>query len=187
MGDTAFGGSQLALGPCSVDWDTASGGDNLSLGTFQAVIVRDSTEYTDLVESQQGTGAADKAETAHSCQVEISMARPTAERMAAIFPGITIETNTAGDVTRMMSSKRIGQRHSDIWKQMTLTEWVNGIESVLPLRIVDFWNAAPMGNLELTFDAASQRFVGNVFECYKNDSELDADGYPTFWKTREVV
>jgi hypothetical protein len=184
---TFFGGAQLALGPASVDWDTASGGASLSLGTFASVIVRDTTEYTDLVESQQGTGAADKAETAHTVQVEVSMARPTAERLAAVFPGITIETNSAGAVTRMVGSKRIGQRHSDIWKQMTVTEWVSGAVSVAPLRIVDFWYAAPMGNLEITFDAATQRFVGNVFECYKSDTQLDASNYPTFWKTREVT
>jgi len=189
MADTStfFGGANLAIGPASADWDTASGGDNLDLGTFQSVIVRDTTEYTDLVESQQGTGAADKAETSHTCQVEISFARPTAERMAAVFPGITIETNSSGAVTRMCGSKRIGQRHSDIWKQLTVIEWVSGAESIEPLRIVDFWYAAPMGSLEITFDAATQRFVGNVFECYKNESELDDDGYPTFWKTREVV
>jgi len=184
---TFFGGANLALGPASVDWDTASGGEDLDLGTFQSVIVRDSTEFTDLVESQQGTGAADKVETAHTCQVELSFARPTAERMAAVFPDIVIETNTAGAVTRMSGSKRIGQRHSDVWKQMTVTEWVSGAKSVLPLRIVDFWYAAAVPNIEITYDAASQRFVGAVFECYKNDDELDDDGYPTFWKTREVV
>jgi hypothetical protein len=107
--------------------------------------------------------------------------------MAAVFPGITIETNSAGAVIRMCGSKRIGQRHSDIWKQMTVTEWFGGKESTEPLRIVDMWYAAPMGSLEITFDSATQRFVGNVFECYANENELDDEGYPTFWKTREVT
>lgn len=184
---TFFGGPRLALGPASAGWDTSSGGDNLSLGLFQSLIVRDTTEYTDLTASQKGTGRADASETSHTCQVEISFATPTAEIMAATFPGITIIKNSAGDVIQMCGSKRIGQRHSDIWKQMTCTEWVGGKESNGPLRIVDFWRAAPMGNLEITFDAATQRFVGNVLECYENEDELDEEGFPTFWKTREVV
>ncbi len=184
---TLLGGPQLALGPCSIFWDSATGGADSDLGGFESLILRYSNEKTDLIEAQGGTGAQDKVVTAVVCQIELGLSRATAERLADVVQGIKIEKDSAGNVIRLTAASLIGQRDSDIWKQLTVYDWVSGKQSTDPLDIFDFWLGAPMGNLELTFDAATQRFAGTLFECYKSPNHLDADGLETFFKSREVV
>lgn len=184
----AFGSSLLEFGPCNLYWDTETGGDNLSLGGFDQVKVTMGTKKIELKEAQAGDRPADRAVSSQTVQITCGLSRATAERLAEIFQGFHLEKDTADVVTRIWLSDRMAQRDSSIVKQMTLKVIRAGAESTDPLDIIDFWKVAPMTeSVELTFDAATQRFFGVVFECYKDDVQVDDEGKSTYFASREVV
>lgn len=190
MADTqhAFGSSNLEFGPCNLYFDTETGGENLDLGGFDSVKVSMSTKKIELKEAQAGDRPADRAVSSQVVQITCGLSRATAERLAEVFQGFHLETNSADEVTRIWLSDRMAQRDSDIVKQMTLKVIRDGAESTDPLDIIDFWKVAPMTeSVELTFDAATQRYFGVVFECYKDDDHVDDEGKSTYFASREVT
>lgn len=190
MADTqhAFGSSELEFGPCNLYWDTATGGVNLDLGGFDSVKVTMGTKKIELKEAQAGDRPADRAVSSQTVQITCGLSRATAERLAEVFQGFHTEEDTAGNITRIWLSDRMAQRDSSIVKQMTLKVIREGAESTEELDIVDFWKVAPMTeSVELVFDAASQRFFGVVFECYKDDDHVDDEGKSTYFASREVA
>lgn len=184
----AFGSSLLEFGPCNLYWDTETGGANLDLGGFDAVKVTMGVKKIELKEAQAGDRAADRAVSSQTVQISCGLSRATAERLSEIFQGFHTEENTAGEITRIWLSDRMAQRDSDILKQLTLKVIRDGVESIDPLDIIDFWKVAPMTeSVELTYDAASQRYFGVVFECYKDETQVDDEGVATYFASREVV
>jgi hypothetical protein len=184
----AFGDAQLSFGPGRLYWDTGSGGENLDLGETDSIVITLAVAKIELKTSQEGDRPADRAVSGQTYQARAGLARATAERLAKIVQGFKIVTNSAGEITRIYGSKVVGQRDSDIWKQLTFKEYEDGKITTNPLRIVNFPNAAPMTeSTELTYDATTQRFYGVVFETYESADHLDPDGNPTYWFTDEVV
>lgn len=190
MDDTqhAFGSSLLEFGPCNLYWDTETGGEDVNLGGFDAVKVTMGVKKIELKEAQAGDRAADRAVASQTVQITCGLSRATAERLKEVFQGFHTEEDTAGNVTRIWLSDRMAQRDSSIAKQMTLKVIRDGEESTDPLDIVDFWKVAPMTeSVELTYDAATQRFFGVVFECYIDSTHVDDEGKSTYFASREVV
>lgn len=186
MTDHLFGKSELSFGPCNLYWDTAQGGQNLAMGGFDSLKVRMAVQKIGLREAQAGARDADKAVSAQEYVIEAGFSRMTAERMAATFQGFEIDYATDGITPqRLFISDVVGQRDSSIRKQLTLKEIVDGLESTDPFEIWDFWQVAPMNeSVELNYDAETQRFVGTVFYCYKDDNVLDHNGRATYAASR---
>lgn len=189
MGTSSFFGSDsLEFGPCNLYWDTATGGDNLALGGVDQVTVTIQTPKIELREAQAGDRPADRAVSAQIVQISCGLSRANVEKLNAIQQGFTIEENTAEEVVRIHLSDIIGQRDSDIVKQLTAKKINAGEETTDPLEIIDFWKVAPMTeSVELVFDATTQRFYGVVFECYKSEDNVDEDGKATYFSSREVT
>lgn len=183
MADANFllGHPNADVGPANAYWDVGTGGTNLFLGGFDSLVWRISEETTDLVFSQYGTSPADKAVTGTSVEIELGLAQATPERLAEVMSGFTVSYDTNGNPVGYMFASTVGQRHSDIWKQMRLTRVVGQVESSHPMDTAIVWRAAPTVNLELTYDASSQRFARFTFTCYMDPDHLDDKGRPTFF------
>lgn len=183
-----FGSDQLELGPCNLYFDTETGGEDLDLGGFDQVTVSLQTQKVELREAQAGDRPADRAISAQVVQITCGLSRANVERLEQVQQGFTVERDTADVVTRIHFSDKVGQRDSDIVKQLTAKKIDAGVETTDPLEIIDFWLVAPMTeSVELVFDAASQRYYAVMFECYKSDDNLDEDGNSTYFSSREVA
>lgn len=188
MTNSILGRSNYAFGPCNVYWDTASGGDNLNLGTTDQVTVTIGMTKIELRDAQHGDRPADRAVSSQTCQISMGLAQATLERIAEVVQGITLEKNTANEVTKFYLSDKISERDSAIAKQLTIVDIVAGVESTDPLDTINFWKVAPFSeSIELVFDATGQRYLQVVFECYKSDDNLDENGNSTYFGSDEVV
>lgn len=183
--DSLFGKAELSFGPCNIYWDTESGGENLNLGGVDQLTVSKSVTKLELREAQAGDRPADRAVTAQIYQVSCGLSRATVERLEQVVQGFEVQRDSDNDVIRLFLSDIVGQKDSSIWKQMTLIEIVDGIESTNPFEIWDFWRAAPMSeSVELVYDAATQRYYGVMFECYRSPAHLDHNGRATYAASR---
>ena len=178
-----FGNDELDFGPCNVYFDTETGGQNLNLGGFDSVKISKQVKKIELKEAQAGDRPADRAVSGQIYQISFGMSRPNIERLKAVVQGIATSEDTAGNITQIRGVDVVGQRDSQIWKQCKAIKIVDGEESEDPLEEIYFLRVAAMSdNVELTYDATSQRYYMAVLECYKSD-ETDEDGKFIYWRS----
>jgi hypothetical protein len=188
MTDSIFGHSNFAYGPGNLYWDTATGGADTYLGCTDQISITAEITKIELKCAQEGDRAADRAISAQRFIITLGLARSTVERLEETFQGFEVETDTAGDPERIWLSDLQAQRDSDIWKQMTFFEIIDGVESTDPFGIFDFWRCAPMiESVELIYDAATQRYFGEVFETYRDSTHPDHNGRATYGASRRVA
>lgn len=177
-----LGGSSVSeLGPCNAYFDTATGGSNLDLGTFDSFMIKMAITKTPLKEAQYGTSPANQAVTGADCTLEFGMTRSSLERMDAVIPGFVLNKNTANTILGFSFGTAIGQLDSNTWKQVKIVKIVNGSESTAANDTIYVWRAAPTGTADLTFDAATQRIVKITMQCYRDETQLNVEGAATFW------
>lgn len=178
MDTASFFGGPLDLGPCNAYWDTATGGANISLGGLNNLVFRFGGEVTDLVTAQTGTRRADAVFTSGFCEVEFGLAEASLERMAELIPGFEINENSANEIIGFSFGPAIGLRHSSMLKQMTLIRVFDEVESTDPLDELVIFKIAVTPNIEVTYDSATQRFVGLMGEAYRDRTQLSPTGRP---------
>lgn len=176
-----LGNDYLQLGPAnvyvkkrfvnSVETDWASASDWVALGDSESTTMRQIVSKTDLTASQRGTRPADKVVTAQQVQFETSLGKAYLERLESIQQGLRLERNTAGEVTQWKIVKVLGERDSannvELW--VKVVEFDAGAESTDPLKTTYAKVAPSSDQVELVYDAASQRFYNVMFEAYEND------------------
>ena len=167
------------LGPCNIYFDIESGGANIYMGKTDATTIRKTTEKTDLVTSQDGAGRADAVITTETWEVEFGMAQATLERLAAIDESIDLVMSGPNIVGAHFSSV-IGNGDLDNAKKMKIVRIKDGEDSADPLDTITFYKARITPSVELTFDAATQRFSSTMAFIYKSSDNLDSLGRPTF-------
>ena len=188
MTNSAFGSTNFAFGPGKLYWDTATGGENIDLGGTDQITITMQVNKIELRESQAGDRPADRAVSSQVYQISCGLSRATIERLSEIVQGFHVEEDTAGNPIRIYGTDILSQKDSSIVKQLTFKEIVDGAVTTNPLRIIDFWEVAPMTeSVELVYDATTQRYFGVMFECYKSEDNVDDEGNATYWATREVV
>jgi hypothetical protein len=120
----------------------------------------------------------------------MGLAKATVERLTQVVQGIKAEYDTEGNIIRVWLPNLIGQLDSSIRKQCTVHEILAGKEATEanePLNVFDFWSVGPGAEMEITFDAASQRFIGTNFIAYSSPDHLDPDGLETYGASRLVA
>jgi len=194
--NSILGRDTLSLGPANLyvkkrfvagvetDWESATGWTYL--GLTESAVFRSSTTKTDLSASQRGTRAADKAVSAQNVQIEVGLGQPTLERLEIIQQGLKLERDPGtGEITQWKIVSVLGERDSDAAVEM----WLKFVEidrgSEMPGKTHTVYaKASPATeSVELTFDAAAQRFFSVMFEAYLNDSGL----YPVSFVSGSVT
>lgn len=188
--DSLFGAAELSFGPAHVFWDTVSGGDNIDVGGTDKWTLKKAVGKIDLVESQAGAQAADKAVTSQVYSIEGGLSRPTVARLGALVQGVEVVEDSLARPTRLWLSSVLGQRDSSVWKQVTFFQELDGAiadPDESPFHVFDFWKMAPSNESELVFDAQTQRFYGVMFMSYISRDNLSPAGKPTYGATRTKV
>jgi hypothetical protein len=173
------------LGPCNVYFGTETGGPNIYMGKTDATTIRKTTEKTDLVTSQDGAGRADAVITTETWEVEFGLAQATLDRQAEIDE--SIDLNLSGsDIIGAHFASVIGNGDLENAHQMKIVRIKNGVDSTNPLDTLTLWKARITSSWELSYDASTQRFMGTMAYCYKDENEVDSLGRPTFGKVGTV-
>lgn len=188
--DSAFGREDFSFGPGYMYADTQSGGENLLLGDTDSIKIKFGVSKTDLKSSQKGNQPADRAVDGQTCEITMGLAMATLARLEQVQAGFIVDRDTDGNPRQLFFSKVIGQRDSARATQYTFKEIIDGVEATEednPMHIIDFPKCCPKGDpVELTFDAATQRYYGTMLFCYESD-ELDNAGRKVYFKSRRKV
>jgi len=152
----------LELGPCEVKFGTA--GAEVSLGKTQGgVTVRIVDDSVDLKSDQYGTSAEDTIITGTNVEVECNFAELSFALIAQILNQSTYGSASTGG---LLGENNVGTSLKTAGQSLVLTKYVNGAVSSSAVDRIVFPLAAPLGNLELAYDADNQRVIPAKFKCF---------------------
>ena len=151
----------LELGPCQVSFGTA--GAEVDLGkTYGGVVVKLTDDYVDLMSDQYGTAAEDTIITGNKAEVEISFAEIDFDMLALVLNQATFGTAPAG----LTGQNNVGTSLLAAAASLELIKYVAGIPSTDLKNKIIFPKAAPLSNVELSYDTENQRVLKTTFRCY---------------------
>lgn len=150
------------------------------LGQTQNVVMSDAQQFSPITFIQQGQSPVNNVETGYEASVQVDLGEGSVERLTQIFEHIRASRDALTAAVEGYYRKiTIGQAHSDYWQRLTIVKIKGGVDSTDPLEKVTFLRCAPMSNMNVTYDATSQRVVQATFQLYKSDYYVG--GAPLLW------
>jgi hypothetical protein len=152
----------LELGPAQVAWGDA--GSEVDLGkTLGGVTVRFNESSVDLKSDQYGEAAEDTVLTGTTVEVECPFAEVSYDLLSKILSQDIIGgTATTGFV----GENNVGTSLLANAKSLLVTKYVDGVVSTNAADVIHFPAAAPVPNVELSYDASNQRVATATFKCF---------------------
>lgn len=176
--DTALVLTEGATIPALSAWEKV---EAIPLGNTGKISIMDGDKWAEIKFSQQGDSPANMVRVGYETSVEIEIA----EAAAALLYGLNdsyVLKKTGATIDAMARTRKIGTRHSDIWRQLTIVKLVGEGNSANDLDIIHFPLAAPDFETKVDFDAASQKLIPIKFMIYP-DYTKTINGEPILWFT----
>jgi hypothetical protein len=157
----------LELGPCAVYYGTA--GAEADIGaTVGGVKFTSTMDVADLLSDQTGTSPDDQVITGMGAEIEIPFAYVDIESFAKVVPGATLYTQATPYKKLLQVVPPVGTSLRSTAKSLILKKIVGGVASTDKNDWYTFPIAACVTNIELTFDASTQRRITARFRAFKN-------------------
>jgi len=151
----------LELGPCGAYFGTA--GAEVSLGkTSGGVTVKLSDSSVDLKSDQYGEAPEDTVISGTTVEVTLSLAEITLPRLNEILQA----QNSSPNDGFVAGENKTGTSLLGLGQSLLLKKYVNGSESADKAEHITFPCAAPLADVELSYDAANQRVLSATFKCF---------------------
>lgn len=152
----------LELGPAQIKWGTS--GSEVDLGkTLGGVTVRMSDSSVDLKSDQFGESAEDTILTGTTVEVEC----PFAEMSYDLLGKILFQSSIGSDASKGFTGENnVGTSLLTNSASLLVIKYENGSPSTNIADTIHFPAAAPLPNVELSFDATNQRVATAVFKCF---------------------
>ena len=147
----------LELGPCQVEWNAVDVGK-----TQGGVTVSIKDDSVDLMSDQYGTGAEDTVITGTTVEVTLALAEVDADKLKSILQPQGGTTAAGVMVGRNKTSTAL----LALAQTLELTKYVGGVPSTNAADVITFPKAAPVGDVELSYDASNQRIANVTFKCF---------------------
>lgn len=159
--------SNLELGPCAVYYGTA--GAEVDMGfSFGGVKATIPMTTADLKADQLGEAPANQVITGQGpAEVEVPLAELAFANIVAAVPGAALITDAATPTkTRVQFVPPVGTDLVAIGKSLVLKKLVGGVASTDEDDWLTFPLAAPVTELNFTYDASSQRVMTAKFRGF---------------------
>lgn len=152
----------LELGPCAVEWNgTALGKTN------GGVTVTISDDSVDLVSDQYGSAAEETVITGTTVEVSMALAEVDNDKLESVLQPATAVGGTNTTATGVLVGyNKTSLALSQYGGALKLSKYVGGSASALEADQLHFPSAAPIGDVELSFDANNQRVANVTFKCF---------------------
>jgi len=132
------------------------------LGKTQGgVTLRISDESVDLKSDQYGTAAEDTVITGTMVEVEANFAEISFDLIAKV-----LHQSMIGAASGVIGENNVGTSLLSDDKELQLIKYVNGSPSTNLIDKMTLPLAAPIGKLELAYDADNQRVLPTTFKCF---------------------
>ena len=150
----------LELGPCQVLYGAA--GAEVDLGkTHGGVTVKIKDDTKDLNSDQYGSAAEDSIITGTNVEVDIAFAEIGFDLLAQV-----LNQDMIGAASGVVIENNVGTSLKSSGKSLVLIKYVNGAPSTDDKDKVVFPCACPIGDIELVYDADTQRALKSTFKCF---------------------
>ena len=147
------------LGVCNVSFDGTSLGQ-----TFGAVIFRE--EITSAPVECNEKGKIDDVLTGSNVTVEVPLTNLSLLELSKVLPHATYDAVN----DNLIMKNPVGVSLADIAKVMILKPIVDNAVSTDADEWLTLYSAAPLPNLEVTFDKETQRVFTVTFQSYPNEA-----------------
>ena len=152
----------LELGPCQVKFGTA--GSEADLGkTHGGITIKIVDDSIDLKSDQYGSSPEDTIITGTTVEVELSLAEITFDELAIALNQTKFGTLLTGGIT---GENNVGTSMLDAAKSLKLIKYSAGSPSEALTDVIIFPAAAPVSDVELTYDSENQRVLKLTFKCF---------------------
>jgi len=151
----------LELGPCQVEYDSADLGK-----TNGGVTVTIKDDSVDLVSDQYGSSPEDTIITGTSVEVTMALAEIDISTLESILQP---QIDTAGETSSadaVAGRNKVGTSLLTEGAILKLTKYAGGAPSTDAKDVLVFPAAAPLGDVELSYDASNQRVLNATFKCF---------------------
>jgi hypothetical protein len=150
----------LELGPAQIKWGESGLEEDLGK-TLGGVTVRISDSSVDINSDQFGEAPEDTILTGTTVEVECPFAEVSYSLLSKILFQDTFGTKVgfAGENNTGTSLKANG-------KSLLVIKYVNGVPSTDLADVIHFPLAAPVPNIELSYDSSNQRVATATFKCF---------------------
>lgn len=154
------------IGPANCVWNDVDLGDNHS------VTIRHSEDTAEHKTAQNGTSPKDEIFTGEATEVEIAMTGSTLAQMAQ-----TIGIGGTLTGSQLMFQSQLGQSMRDSAAQLIIKPIINGAATVLEAKWITFFLAYPKLDMEIVFDAETDREYKVLFKVFKVDATASGETY----------
>jgi len=167
------------MGPAQLTWLPRSGpyaGNTVTIPfTFGGVKYSETEEKADIKYDQTGTVPADRMSQGHMADIVCPIAKADADLIVQIDPATTLVVDMSDpDKAYLESHYRTGQLDSEILGELILTFIIDGVPSDDPEETLHFPAAAPRVNLDMQWNAETQRAYALTFHAYPDFRRADA-------------
>jgi len=156
------------LGPCQIWWGPVGLEEELGK-THGGVHWFDTETQADIFFDQVGTSKWDAYITGVEARVEADFANLSHELMDTIINGTTLYTDGATPTFCNLVLDRwapVGLSKRDNAQRLILKPYINGVVSPNPCYWVYFPLSYPHVDMDLVFDAETQRVIHTIFEIF---------------------
>lgn len=161
----------LDLGPCRVYYGTHAGDAESDLGKTQGgVRVAFAEDTADLLSDQWGSQPEDQVITGNGVEIIVPLADYTLDSLEIALSQTELHIGADSGISgeRLVGTKK---GTPTTGKSLLLKKYVDGEISEDTQNWMRFPVAAPIGNFEVMFDAASQRIIEVTFRAYPDDND----------------
>lgn len=151
----------LELGPCQVMFN------GVDLGkTNGGVTVKISDSSVDLKSDQFGDAPEDTVITGTMVEVTMALAEIDIATLESILQPQVASAGVSVSAAAVAGRNKTGTSLKSLGQELKLVKYVGGIPSIAEADVIIFPVAAPIGDVELSYDASNQRVLNATFKCF---------------------
>lgn len=174
------------VGACNVFWTPASGSETPLGDTFGGVKINVATE-TQEIEVDQKMDAVDEIITKRTVTVEVPLAEYNMDNLLLAFPGSKIITDATTETKKQLVITSIsGASMVTYGGQLRLHPLAAASDTDVS-KDWTFFNAAPTGNFDVTYDKQNLKVIGLSFKAYVSTATDTLDMICAFGDTSAKV
>lgn len=174
------------VGACRVYW-TPAGGSESSLGdTFGGVKINVATE-TQEIEVDQYMDAVNEIITKRTVTVDVPLAEYTLENLLLAFPGSSIITDATTPTKKQLVIAGISGSSMITYAGQLRLHPLSAASDTDVSKDWTFFNAAPTGNFDITYDKQNLKVIGLSFKAYVSTATATLDRICAFGDTSAVA
>ena len=174
------------VGACTVWWTTGTAAE-ANLGDTQGGVKINVTTETQEIEVDQKMDAVDEIITKRTITIEVPLAEFTLANLLLAFPGSSIVTDATSETKKQLVISSISGASMVTYGGVLRLHPLSATSDADVSKDWTFFNAAPTGNFDITYDKQNLKVIGLSFKAYVSTDTDTLDMICAFGDTTAKV